>query len=194
MASDIDISSNALQMIGATSISSFDDPGAGAQVASAIYEPILEAILTSNYWRFSIKKQSLNQLSQVPLNEFQYAYQIPTDSLKIERVCPRSSYKVFQDKIYSDQTSLELDYVFRPDTTAFPSYFTLMFTYKLASEFALAVTDNENKNQIYEAKYLAALADAYAADAQQYPQTPILDQPFTDVRNGGTGFFNGDCF
>ena len=28
-------------------------------------------------------------------------------------------------------------------------------------------------------------AEAYAADAQQYPQTPIQDQPFTDVRFGG---------
>jgi len=37
------------------------------------------------------------------------------------------------------------------------------------------------------------MAEAYAADAQQYPQTPIQDQPFTDVRFGG-GIDNGYGF
>ena len=185
MASDIDIASNALQMIGAGSISSFDDPGAGAAVAKALYEPLLIALLTRTYWRFTMKKQQLNRLSQTPLNEFQYAFQIPTDSLKIERVYPRSFYKIYRDLIYSDQTSIAIDYAYRPATSSLPSYFVLALTYHLASEFALAVTDNEQKNQIYAQKFIEALGAAYSADAQQHPQTPIVDSPFTDVRNGG---------
>ena len=190
MASDIDISSNALQMIGAGSIQSFTDPGAGAAVASALYESLLSALLTRTYWRFAIKKQTLNRLSQTPLNGFKYAFQIPTDCLKIERVYPRINYNVFQDKIYTDAESIAIDYVFRPATSALPPYFVLAFTYHLASEFALSVTDNESKNQIYAQKFFMALSEAYATDAMQHPQTPIVDQPFTDVRNGGTGFFN----
>lgn len=183
--SDIDNASNALAMIGAGSISSFDDPGAGAAVAKALYEPILTALLTTTYWNFAAKKQSLNQLSQEPLNEFKYAYQIPTDSLKIERIYPRIFYKIYRDLIYTNASSVEIDYIFRPDTTLFPAYFTLALTYKLASEFALSVTDNEQKNALYERKFRDALSEAFAADAQQSPQTPIQDNPFTDVRNGG---------
>lgn len=185
MASDIDIASNALQMIGAGSISSFTEGGAGAAVANALYEPLVLDILTSNFWRFAMKKQSLNKLSQTPLNEFSNAFQIPTDSLKIERIEPRGFYKVFQDKIYSNSSSIELDYLFRVDTSAFPAYFVLLLTYKMASEFALSVTDNEQKNAIYEEKFRTQLVRAYSADALQHPQTPIVDQPFTDVRNGG---------
>ena len=194
MASDIDISSNALQMIGATSINSFTDPGSGAKVASALYETILEAMLTTNYWRFTVKQQSLNRLSSTPLNGYQYAFQIPTDSLKIERVDPRSGYKIFEDKLYSNHTEIAVDYVYRPSTSSFPAYFVLALTYKLAAEFALAVRDSDKINALYERKHLAALADGFAADAQQYPQTPILDQPFTDVRNGGNNFVNGGSF
>ena len=186
MASDIDIASNALQMIGANPISSFDDPGAGAAVAKALYEPLLIALLTDTYWRFAMKKQSLNQLSQTPLNEFQFAYQIPTDNLKVERIYPRIFYKIYRDLIYTDASSIEIDYVFRPDTTLLPSYFVLAFTYQLASEFALSVTDNEQKNALYEEKFRNALAKAFSADAQQNPQTPIQDNPFTDVRHGGS--------
>ena len=184
--SDIDNASNALQMIGAGSISSFDDPGAGAAVAKALYEPLLTALLTDTYWNFASKKQSLNQLSQTPLNEFKFAYQIPTDNLKVERVYPRIFYKIYRDLIYTDASSIEIDYIFRPDTSLIPSYFTLAFTYKLASEFALSVTDNEKKNALYEKKHEKALAKAFAADAQQSPQTPIVDSPFTDVRHGGS--------
>ena len=188
MASDIDIASNALQMIGADPISSFDDPGAGAAVAKALYEPLLEALLTRTYWRFAMKKQTLNLLSQTPENDFQFAHQIPTDSLKIYKVDPNGFYKLYRDLIYSNQNKLIADYVFRPETTLLPSHFVLAFTYKLASEFALSVTDNENKNAIYEEKFRLAMAEAYAADSQQNPQTPIVDQPFTDVRSSGTFF------
>jgi len=151
-------------------------------------------MLTRDYWSFALKKQSLNRLSQSPLNEFKYAYQIPPDSLKVMRVYPRVGYKIYRDLIYTDAQSIQIDYVFRPDTSLIPAYFTLALTYKLASEFALAVTDDVNKNQLYEQKFRTAMAEAYAADAQQYPQTPIQDNPFTDVRNGGVarGFgFNG---
>jgi hypothetical protein len=185
MATDIDMASNALQMIGATPISSFTEPGAGATVAAALLEPLMLSQLTSTYWRFAVKKQQLNRLSQTPLNDYKYAFQIPTDSLKVERVFPRSDYKIFEDKIYSDVSDISIDYVYRPETSLIPVYFVTAFTYKLASEFALAVTDNEKKNALYEQKYRGALAEAYAADAQQYPQTPIQDNPFTDVRFGG---------
>jgi hypothetical protein len=185
--SAIDIASNALQMIGAKSISSFDDPGAGAAVAKALYTPLLEAMLTNTYWRFAIKKSSLNRLSQTPLNEWQYAFQIPTDNLKIEKVYQVRRYQIYRDLIYTDQTSIDIDYVYRVEESLFPAYFTLAFTYKLASEFALAVTDNDKKNALYEQKHMMALANAMAADAMQHPQTPIQDQPFTDVRSGGFG-------
>lgn len=193
MSSDIDIASNALQMIGAEPISSFDDPGAGAAVAKALYEPLLRALLTRTYWRFAIKKQSLNKLSQTPLNEYKYAYQIPTDCLKVEKVYVRSFYKVFRDLIYSNVDNLDIDYVYRVDTPALPSYFELAFTYHLAAEFSLSVTDDVNKNQLYSQKFFEALGAAYTADSQQNPQTPIQDNPFTDVRFSG-GFGNGPYF
>ena len=182
MASDIDLASNALQMIGADPINSFDDPGAGAAVAKSLYEPLVTALLTRTYWRFAMKKQSLNRLSQTPLNEFQYAFQVPTDCLKIEKVYPRSFYKIYRDLIYSDQSAISIDYAYRVPTPDMPAYFTLALTYQLASEFSLAVTDNEQKNQIYAQKFMEALGAAYSADALQHPQTPIVDSPFTDVR------------
>jgi len=193
MASDIDIASNALQMIGAKPISDFDAPGGDAAVAKALFEPMTLALLTDGYWGFATKKQSLNRLSQEPLNEFDFVFQIPIDSLKVKRVYPRINYNIYRDLIYTNASEIDIDYIFRPETTLFPQYFVLALTYLLASEFALSVTDNENKNVIYARKHETALGKAYAADSMQHPQTPIVSSPFTDVRNGGnfTGVRNG---
>lgn len=185
MASDIDNASNALQLIGAKSINSFDDPGAGAAVMKAIYEPTVISLLTRANWGFALKKQSLNKLSQSPLDDFQNAFQIPTDSLKLLKVNPRIFYKVYQDKIFCDADSLNLDYIFRVETSLFPAYFNFALQYKLAADAALAVTDDRGKNELYETKFRAAIAEAYASDAQNNPQTPIVSQPFTDVRFQG---------
>lgn len=193
MASGIDISSNALVLIGAKPINSFDEPGAGAAAAKALYEQTVRSMLTRTYWRFAIKKQQLNRLSQTPLNEFQYAFQIPTDSLKILKVYPRSWYKVYRDLIYSNTQELAADYVFRVEDSGLPDYFVFALQYKLASDFALSVTDDVNKHALFEEKFRLAMGEAYAADAQQNPQTPIVDQPFTDVRFGGE-FLGGNQY
>jgi hypothetical protein len=180
-------------MIGAGSINSFDEPGAGAAVAKALYEPLYRAMLTRTYWRFAIKKQKLNLLSQTPQNEYKYAYQLPTDNLKVERVYQVRKYQIFRDLIYTDILDIDIDYVYRVEESSLPAYFELAFTYKLASEFALSVTDDVGKNQTYEAKFREAMGEAFAADAQQHPQIPIQDSPFTDVRYGG-GIDNGFGF
>jgi len=191
MTTNIQLASNALQLIGDEPISSFADEGVGAKVMGAIYEPTIKALLSSHYWTFTLKKQKLNRLSQTPLNDFQYAFQMPTDSIRILKINPRAFYKIYRDLIYSNQRDIDVDYIFRPDESQWPEYFQLAVMYKLASDAAMAVTDNENKNSIYEEKFRATMAQAFALDSQQNPQVPIVDQPFTDVRNRG---FNGSSF
>lgn len=193
MPTKIDIVSNALVLIGHPPISSFDpDQGAGATVGAALYDTHLENMLSVTYWRFSVKQQSLNRLSASPLNKWKYAFQLPTDYLTIHRVNPRSNYQIYQDNIFSNQTSLEADYTFVPDATELPSYFVMAFQYKLASDFAISITNDTQKNALYESKYDREVKIAMAADAKSHPPEPIQDQPFTDVRLGGQfNFFGG---
>lgn len=193
MASKIDIISNASLLIGHNSISSLDpDQGAAVTVGSALFDTMYEYLLSITYWRFSIKQQSLNRLTATPLNGWQYAFQLPTDLLTLCRVSPRSNYQIFEDKLYSNSTSLEADYSFQPAVEDLPSYFVQAFQYKLASDFAISITNDTQKNALYEQKFDRELKIAMAADAKNYPATPILDQPFTDVRLGGDfDFFGG---
>lgn len=189
MPTKIDIVSNALLLIGHPPISSFDpDQGAGATVGAALYETTLRYLLSTTYWRFSVKQQQLNQLSATPLNKWQFAYQIPVDMITLHRVDPRSRFQIFEDNIYSNQSELAADYTFQVDDTDLPSYFVQAFQYKLASDFAISVTNDMNKNKIYEDKFRQEIGIAMAADAKSHPPEAIQDQPFTSVRLGGFGF------
>lgn len=188
MSSAIDICSSALVLIGTTPINSFDEPGAGARVSSQLYESTLQRYLTEYYWGFATKKQSLNKLSQEPLNQFANAFQIPSDMLSIITVRPiQTIYSVVGDFIYSDQSTLDMDYIFRPADTELPAYFTKALEYKLAADFALAITNNNSLNQTYEAKAQNEFAHARAVDSRNAPPIPLVSSPFTDVRNEGLG-------
>jgi len=186
MASAVDICSSALVLIGANPISSFTEPGAGAKVSAQLYESTLQRYLTDYYWGFATKKQSLNKLSQEPLNQFTYAYQLPTDMLSIITVRPlQTPYSVVGRFIYSNQSSLDIDYIYRPDDVDLPAYFTKALEYKLASDFALAITNNNSLNQTYEAKAQNEFAHARSIDSRNAPPIPMVSSPFTDARNEG---------
>jgi hypothetical protein len=187
MSTDIQIASNALVLLGVAPISSFTDPGASARVAANLFESTMISALTVHQWRFAIKKQRLNRLSQTPENEWQYAFQLPSDYLDVIGLYPPSQYQIYQNFLYSNQTDVTLDYKFRPTTPSMPGYFTKMMEYRLAVDFSIAVTQDENKKQVFWGQYKDELARAMCTDAQGHPNIAIRHSPFTDVRYGGGG-------
>jgi len=193
MPSKIDIISNASILIGHTSISSLDpDQGAAATVGAALFDTTLEYMLATTYWRFSMKQQQLNRLTAAPLNNWQYAFQLPTDMVTLYRTEPRSSYQIFEDLLYTNSSELAADYSFKPEAEALPVYFVQAMQYKLAADFAIAITNDTQKNGLYENKYRQELKIAMAADAKNHPPVTIQDQPFTDVRLSGFDFLGGN--
>lgn len=97
-------------------------------------------------WRFAIYTQALSRLVTAPLmDDWQYAFQLPTDPAykMLVQVYPSSSYMIYEDKIYSNQTSLMIDYVYQPAESTFPSYFQLAVIYKLTANIAMLITQEQ---------------------------------------------------
>ena len=183
MASKVDIVSNALLLIGHPAISSFDaDQGAGATVGAALFDSTLRYMLSTTYWRFSVKQQSLNRMTQHPIEGYKYAFQIPSDAITIYRLRPRCMFQVFEDKIYTNVESAIADYTYQVEPTQLPLYFTHVMQYKLAADFAISITNDPNKHILYDNKYKEELPIAMTADAKNHPQEGIQDNPFSDVR------------
>jgi len=182
MATDIDMCSNALLLIGHSTINSFTDAGAGARAASNLYSTIYQDALTSHAWRFSMGKVSLSKLTADPLNEWTNAFQLPGDLLMVYRTYPRSVYEIYEDKIYSDEGTLEIDYWFEPPETSLPPYFVKLMQYRLASEFAVSVTDNRTLAELYEIKADKQFLVAVNRDSQGRTNNAIESAPFLEVR------------
>lgn len=193
MASDISIASNALLLIGDNPINSFDDEGAGAQVAKAMYHETKTQMLSEHPWSFATKQQRLNRLVQTPdiLTNYQYAFQLPTDLIRIWNVQDHSDYMLVGDLLYSNATELLCTYIYDVEETQLPPHFVKALQYELAADFAIAVTEDNQMNALYSQKAMQYKSQAMSVDSQGRPQVGIIDSPLIDVRNGGYGSRSG---
>lgn len=174
--------SDALILCGEPPLQSLADDRYGATVGANLFEVIYENELQSNRWRFACTKRALAQLVSAPLNQWQYAYQLPTDLLLPLYVYPRAPYEIYGDHLYCDSATVELDYLFKPEVSEVPAYFSMLLVYALARDMVSPLTSKDNAVQLFDAKYQMQRNRAMFADAQGRPSAPIQDSPFTDVR------------
>jgi len=180
--SAIEICSRALILLGHSPIASFDEPGAGAQVSSAFYESSLNSLINSHRWNFTKKKAELNRLVATPLNDWDYQYQLPTDYINMIKTADDSDYDIQQDKLLSNQTSLEIDYIFRPEETQFPPLFTETLEFYLAAKFAIPVTDSKTFAEVYIGFYNQQVKKAKAVDSQSVPANQLNETYYNQIR------------
>jgi hypothetical protein len=192
MATAIDMASNALLLLGDNPISTLDgtEPGSGSLVAANLYEETYKSILSSYPWSFALKEQYLNRLSQTPDDEtyYSYAFQIPSDTIRIWKVMSYNFYSIVGPYIYSNERTLLCRYIYRVNEAALPAHVVKAVEYKLAADFAVPVTEDQNKAQFYEQKYMLQVAQAQGIDSQNQPMKTIIDQPLNNVRYSGSTY------
>ena len=181
--SKISIASNALLLLGHAPISSFDEPGSGVQAAANLYEISYLSLLKTYRWHFATKKALLPRLAEEPLNEFKYQFQLPNDYLYIVKTEPRQDYEIYEDRLYSNHSTVSIDYTSRVEEDNLPADFILAFQYYLAMQFAVPVTGNTSRSQFYEQAYEKAIKLARFNDASQRPSNTFIDSPYIDVRS-----------
>lgn len=178
----IKIISDALILCGETPLNSLSDNRYGAQVGANLFEVIYEAELQSNRWRFACTKAALSRITAAPLNEWQYAFQLPTDMLLPIGVYPRSSYEIYASHLYTNNSAVELDYMFKPEVSRLPAFFRLLMVYAMAKDMIKPITESDAAVQLMTGKYNIQRNKAMYADSQGRPNKAIVDSPFTDAR------------
>lgn len=193
---ELSMLSAALVLCGEKPMSSLTDARYGAAVGAALFDMVYENELQSNRWRFACKKAQLAQLNVTPPNEWMYCFQLPTDMLLpigLWGVGPDRSYEIYSNVIYTNITSnpgainstapvLTFDYMFKPDPSTIPSYFSLLVTYALARDMLKPVTESDAAAQAMGVKYELQRNRAMYADAQGRPNRQLQHNPFVDVR------------
>lgn len=181
MASKIDIVSSALQKLGHSPVSSLDEDDPTV-MASAAYDVIYPALLVRHRWRFAVKKALLARLTSAPLNEWTYAFQVPTDCLLPIGVYPKAAYEIYGDRLYAHQDTLELDYIFTANIGDVPAYFQRVLEYAVAADVAEGMTSNTSLVQAMSDRAERELSVAMGIDSQSRPNTAIRSNPFMEAR------------
>jgi hypothetical protein len=83
----VSICSDALILLGAKPISSFNDGTDESNTCDRLYPDVRDMTLSMYPWSFSYKKAALSQLITTPATEWRYEYQLPGDRLAIHAPC-----------------------------------------------------------------------------------------------------------
>jgi hypothetical protein len=146
----VEVANQAFALIGANTLSTFTGTGSEQIAATNLYQPIVDAALTSHRWRFATGKQTLARLSSVPVNQWDAAYQMPTQPqiILLNAVMVEDlpiTFDRYEDQIYCDATESDIvvaDYVYSVSEQEWPPYFTKAIVYELASVFAASITQD----------------------------------------------------
>ena len=184
MATAISMASNALVLIGDDPINSLSDSVA----ASNLYDTTYEEVLSEHPWTFASRWQELNRLTAQPdiRTGYRYAFQIPSESIEFWGTDVDVDYGIFEGNLlYANVLSILGLYIFRPDETILPPLFVKAMEYRLASEFAISVAEDEEKMKLYQGLYEKKLNKAMAKDSQQKPFVGIRRRRLARYRGRG---------
>lgn len=196
----ITICSDALLMLGAKAITSFNDGTDESSVCDRLYPDIRDSTLTTYPWSFTLKKIQLARLVTTPTSVWRYEYLLPGDRLANPRAVydtsavgayPRKDWEIQGDKLLTDLENVFIDYQFQTPEYAMPQYFVQLLKYMMAWHLALPITEQSDRAQYWQGIAVGAPAEngrggymrtAMNIDGQGQPTRVIEDYSLIAVR------------
>lgn len=197
----VSICSDALLLIGAKAISSFNDGTDASSVCDRLYPDIRDSTLVMYPWSFGMKKVQLAQLITTPNSVWRYEYQLPGDKLANPRAVYNSAaqgspvqkdWEIQGDKLLTNLTSVFIDYQFSVPEYAMPQYFVQLLKYMVAWHIAETVTEQQDKATKWQRVATGDVSEngrggffrtAAQIDGQNNPVRVIEDYSLIAVRN-----------
>jgi hypothetical protein len=179
--SDVSICNRALQILGATAITSLTDNNGKARALNLAFEPVRRAELRRRRWGFAIKRTSLPALSSTPDSDYAHQYQLPNDCVRLvaggdltsaadssDYRCPTAGLYVVEGKRILTNLPAPLAIRYLADITdaaSFDSAFVEALAARLAVECCEAITESSQKLQDARLAYRLAIREAGMANA-----------------------------
>jgi len=197
----ISICSDALIMLGAKAISSFNDGTDESSTCDRLYPDIRDSLLVQYPWSFTMKKVKLARLVTIPNSVWRYEYQLPGDRLTSPRaVYARSNpgspvqkdWEIQGDKLLTNLDEVFIDYQFQTPEFAMPQYFVQLLKYHMAWHLAMPITEQMDKAQYWQGISVGGGGEngrggyfrtAANIDGQNQPTRVIEDYSLIAVRN-----------
>ena len=171
MASEVDIANSALNMIGASNITSLTEDSVAARIMNQRYEFVRDAVFRSHPWNCLVRRASLAQNSTAPTWGYTYAYNLPTDPfclrvLRLEKL--DLDYKVEGRTIVSNEQTMKIKYVARvTDPNEYDTLLSETNSARLAADTCYSITNSNSLVASMYSLYEAKLKEARFVDATE---------------------------
>lgn len=194
MTSPVDICSNALLMLGAKPIASFDEAApAGsnldrARLCSNLYPMVKADVLRSHPWHCAIKRVQLSPDDTAPAFGYTYRFLQPSDWLRTlgvgdGRVMPYAT----EGRYYlADDPVFPLVYLADIPETQFDGMLVAVMTLSMAVRLAYPVTASNTTEDARYRELQLLLKQARAVNAQDDPPQTLGGSPLLSSRFGST--------
>jgi len=196
----VSICSDALILLGAKPISSFNDGTDESNTCDRLYPDVRDMTLSMYKWSFAFKKMQIARLVTSPVNEWRYEFQLPGDRLGNPRAAftttnvgarPFKEWEILGDKLLCNEETVVIDYPYQTPEFAMPQYFVQLLKYMMAWHLAIPITDIETKAAYWQGVAVGSPGEngrggyfrqAMNIDGQGTPPNVIDDYELVAVR------------
>jgi|SRR5919108_1272670 hypothetical protein len=184
--SEVQICSNALLLLGAQTINSFDDDLDRALLVANLWPNALEAILRSHPWNCAIKRKALAPDATAPDFEWAYQYTLPGDCLRVLSVGEEGEnpeYRIEGRKILFDEAELKLRYIYKnSDVATWDALLVQAAEAYMAMTCAYPITKSASMYEAMVKLWGLKLTQARSIDGQENPPEEVGDFPLLRAR------------
>lgn len=197
MASKVGIANIALQAIGGSTITSFDQGNKNANVVNDLYDELRRNLLT-HPWNFATNRVELARSATTPAYEFEFAYVLPADWIYtisvhnndegVGTAFSRSEQVNDQTVLLADAENLFLRYVVDEENPQLMTAdFRYAFSMALARDMAIPIANSVTLYDKFDQIARKALSKAKGTDALgSFPERRPRGS-WANVRNGLRG-------
>lgn len=169
MPSSVDLCNSALNMIGASNITSFTEDSKAARLCNQRYDFIRDKVFRSHNWNCLLTRVVLTPDATAPTFEFANQFTLPTDPFCLRPMNLDESsivYNVEGRKILTDESTINLIYVARVlDVNTYDVALMETISTALAADFAYPLTNSVSLGQAMQQKYDKMVSEARFLDA-----------------------------
>lgn len=175
-----DIANQALGRLQSKLISNITESSSIANYCKLFIGQAIEDVFNEEDWVSTIKRQTLDQLTETPEFGYSYAYQMPGDFLRIVEGGGIESlgvdYSIEGDKLLTDEDEVELAYVARPeDPTKIAPHLRKAITTRLAYLLCIPLTSNETLAARVASEYNESIINARSAEGKRKKENTVAD-------------------
>jgi hypothetical protein len=194
MASETSICNAALQLIkNSRQIADRTEGSKEANACDVIFDELRDAMLEMHTWTFAKKRVQLARISDAPAFGWDYAYELPSDCLRLMAVFDNGdargsvAYVLEDGALLTDATSVYIIYIRRlTDPNQMSAAFRIALSKLLASRLAVTLTASPSLSSEMYKQYLDQdLPAAKSADSMQTGPKTLPESDWVSSRHGG---------